>query len=181
MDHISQEAFTSINKVSNWINNYGLKGYDPYDIKSLPWVIWLISKSSKSNYTTFIRELVFEFFYNFPIISRKIFSVKPEMNAKAIGLFATSYLDLYKYSDDKANIEKANWCLDWLLKNRAPTSIGYGWGYPFDWQSTEFVPKNTPNGIVTTVVGDAFWNFYKFSNDQKYLNSVVEIARFLYS
>ena len=171
----------TINHLNHWLSGQNWKGYDPYDIKSLPWVIRLISKSRKSNYTTFIRELVFEFFYNFPIISRKIFSVKPEMNAKAMGLFATSYLDLYKYSDDNANIEKANWCLDWLLKNRAPTSIGYGWGYPFNWQSTEFIPKNTPNGIVTTVVGDAFWNFYKLSKDQKYLNSIVEIARFLYS
>ena len=176
-----QEIKTSFNKLITSVEQNGWEGYDPYDIKAVPWVISLIRKSNNSRLFTLVRELVFEFFYNFPAFSRKIFNVKPEINAKAMGLFATSYLDLYKYSEDKANIEKANRCLDWLLNNKAPTDTGYGWGYPFDWQSTEFIPKNTPNGIVTTVVGDAFWNFYKSSNDQKYLNSVVEIARFLYS
>ncbi len=176
-----QEIKTSFNKLNTWLEQNSWLGYDPYDIKAVPRVIFLIRKSNNLRLLVLVRELVFEFFYNFPTFSRKIFNIKPEMNAKAMGLFATSYLDLYKYSDDNANIEKANRCLDWLLNNKAPASTGYGWGYPFDWQSSEFIPKNTPNGIVTTAVGDAFWNFYKFSNDQKYLNSIVEIARFLYS
>ncbi len=43
----------------------------------------------------------------------------------------------------------------------------------------QLIPKNTPNGIVTTAVGDAFWAWYKYTNQKNYLEKCKEICQFL--
>lgn len=171
----------SVSGLDRWLSKNGWEGYDPYDIKALPWVLNLTKKGNSSRFWAIIRELIFEFFYTFPLLSRSIWSIKKEINPKAMGLFSSSYLDLYKITDNRKYIEKSRYCLNWLLQNKAATKTGSGWGYPFDWQSRQRIPKNTPNGIVTTVVGDAFWNYYQFSGEQKFLEECIQICRFLVS
>ena len=56
-----------------------------------------------------------------------------------------------------------------------------GWGYPFDWQSSILIPANTPNGVVTTAVGEALWQHYLLKRDKKYLDHCLEVAGFLYA
>ena len=98
-----------------------------------------------------------------------------------MGLFSSAYLDLYKINGKEVLLEKAQFCLDWLSDNAAATENGIGWGYPFDWHSKQLIPAYTPNGIVTTAAADAFWQFYKYTSDEKYLNTCLEAAKFLAS
>ncbi len=171
----------SISRLGRWLEKNGCQGYDPYDIKALPWVLNLTKKGNNSRFWAIIRELIFESFYTCPILSRKIFRIKKEINPKAIGLFASSYLDLYKITNEKEYFEKSRFYLDWLLNNKTIINNGSGWGYSFDWQSNQRIPRNTPNGIVTTAVGDAFWNFYQFTGEQKFLEECIQICKFLVS
>ncbi len=103
------------------------------------------------------------------------------VNAKAMGLFATSFLSYYTITKNEDYLLKAEECINWLITNRIETNDGIGWGYPFDWQSTKKIPAYTPNGIVTTAAGEAFWEFYKFTNDSTYLDYCIQIAGFLNS
>jgi len=179
MGEIPSDILKSVSSLDSWITQNGWKGYDPYDIKGIPWVLDLTESGNKSRFWAIIRELIFEIFYTFPVLSRNIFRVSREINPKAMGLFASGYLDLYKITDNEAFLEKSLVCLDWLTTNKISTNEASSWGYPFDWQSVMRIPRNTPNGIVTTAVGDAFWNFYQFTNDKKYLDECIRICRFL--
>jgi rhamnogalacturonyl hydrolase YesR len=96
-----------------------------------------------------------------------------------MGLFSSAFLHLYSSTGEKKYLIKAETCLNWLSGNPSETSAGLGWGYPFDWQSGVLIPAGTPNGIVTTAAGDAFWCFYRETGDQNYLDSCVKIGEFL--
>lgn len=139
------------------------------------------SSAEKWKASVILREIIFELLYTFPVLSRKLFNVKPMINAKAMGLFASSYLSYYTISKEKKHLDKAQECIDWLISNKIEQGGGIGWGYPFSWQSTRYVPEYTPNGIVSTVAGAAFWEFYKFTNEKEYLDYCVKIATFLSS
>ncbi|MBK7104717.1 MAG: hypothetical protein IPH62_05485 [Ignavibacteriae bacterium] len=169
----------SILLLDNWISQNGWTGFDPYDIKELPFIIKLTDLGNKYFFFEIIREILFELFLTFPNFSRKLLKIKPQINAKGMGLFAKSYLQLYNHFKKEEYLAKANECISWLDKNYSDKYEGKGWGYPFGWQSKKYIPKYTPNGIVTTAIGDAYWEMYKLTNDQKYLNTCKNICEFL--
>lgn len=171
----------SIKRLDLWIEKNGWSGWDPYDIKGKGWVIKLASDSKTSLFSKYLCELIYEFFYYFPLFSRRIMHIQPNVNAKAMGLFASGYLDLYKLTGEKNFLNKTEYCIEWLLKNSSNYKYGTGWGYPFDWQSNELVPKGTPNGIVTTAAGNAILEYYEFTGDERYLKICSDICRFLAS
>jgi hypothetical protein len=171
----------SLLKLLSWIDDSGLRGYDPYDIKGERKIIKLTRLGSKNALYSMLREVVFELFYTFPRLSRKLLNISQQHNAKATGLIASSYLDLYILNKNESYYSKAMNCLDWLKKNAVRVNAGTGWGYPFDWQSKELIPAGTPNGIATTVVGEAFWNHFRLSGDKESLDYCVQIGGFLSS
>lgn len=175
------EISEAIGKLLDWIEVNGWSGWDPYDIKAHRRVIRLAGKATGSKFHTYLRELVYELFYRFPVSSRKLLNIQPAINPKAMGLFSSAYLSLYRSSGNPDYLEKSAECLEWLLENPSTTEIGLGWGYPFDWQSTTLIPANTPNGIVTTAIGDAFWQHYLLYKDQKHLDHCLKVAEFLYT
>ena len=69
--------------------------------------------------------------------------------------------------------------MNWLKVNKVTKFQGFGWGYPFDWQSKMLIPTGTPNGIVTTAAGEAFWKHYQLFNDRESLDYCVRICEFL--
>ena len=169
----------SITKLDNWIKKNGWSGYDPYDIKSLPWVLKLTKLGSQNKLFEITREVTFEIFYSYPVMTRRLLGVSPQINSKGMGLFSKAYLDLYQKTGKEAFLDKSNHCLRWLTQNRETTQSGMGWGYPFDWQSDKIIPKSTPNGIVTTAVGDAYWSWYKHTGNKEYIDICVQICHFL--
>ncbi|MDO9578417.1 MAG: hypothetical protein Q7J16_11075 [Candidatus Cloacimonadales bacterium] len=179
MNEFKDKILNSIFKLDSWIECNGWSGYDPYDIKSLKWIRKIIELSNNNYALVVIREIIFEIFYSFPMISRKLTKIKPQINNKGMALLARGYLDLYRVTQKNDFLEKSKFCIDFLIKNANKKYSGFGWGYPFDWQSTSLIPKNTPNGIVSTAVGDAFWSLYEFTNEQKYLSLCKEICTFL--
>lgn len=176
-----KKILSSYSNLNKWIDKNGWKGYDPYDIKGIKSVIYLSKLGNKYKILAYVREIVFELISYFPVFSRKIVGIKPAINAKAMGLFSSAFLSLYKVTSEEVYKQKAEICIAWLLENKTETNSGWGWGYPFNWQSTKFIPANTPNGIVTTAVGDAFWKLYKTTGENNHLEACEKIASFLFS
>jgi hypothetical protein len=175
----SPSVSDALERLISWIDQNGWAGWDPYDIKGKKSVLWITAKSHSSRIFIYLRELLFEFFYQFPVTSRRIFGVKKSINPKAMGLFSSSFLLLYAITKNEKMLSRATACLDWLKSNQVVPESGIGWGYPFDWYSRELIPANTPNGIVTTTAGEAFWQFYRQTGEKEYLNTCVDIADFL--
>ena len=180
MPPISKEYIsTPLLKMDMWFRQAEYKGFDPYDIKAHKYVIGVANRRQNSMFGKIYLELLYEVFLMFPVLSRKLFRIKKAINPKAMGLLAAAYLNLSRITGENKYEDKSKEYLSWLEKNAVQKNDGLGWGYPFNWQSTRFIPANSPNGIVTTAVADAFWQYYKFTGDKHYLSVCEKIAKFL--
>lgn len=170
-----QELVTdSVNRCDNWITQNGWAGYDPYDIKGHP----LLIKPRTSWAGKVGRKVFGKLELLSPLILRWAFNIQKEINAKAMGLFAQSYLKLYQHFQREDYLAKAEDALDWLSCNYNKDYSGMCWGYPFDWQSKVFIPRGTPSSVVTSIIGDAYWDFYQYTNEDKYLDVCISICEF---
>ena len=163
----------SIDLLDSWVERNGWAGYDPYDIKGMKLFLVL----QRNRYTKIFGSSLF--LNRFPMFFRKIFRVRKDVNAKAMALFARGYLNLYRKLKDKKYLNKAVFCLNWLMENRSRGYSGFCWGYPFNWQSRIFIPKNTPSGVVTSIAAHAFLDAYEILGDKKYLNIAKSCCNFI--
>lgn len=166
------EIEQSIDLLDKWIEKNGWAGYDPYDIRGTKLFLLL----QRNKYINFGSNLLLN---RFPMFSRKVFRVKGEINAKAMALFARGYLNLYKKTGHEKYLNKALFCLNWLMENPSSGYSGFCWGYPFDWQSRVFIPKGTPSGVVTSTAAHAFLDAYEILKDKKYLNISKSCCEFI--
>jgi len=164
----------SIARFVNWQEKYGWAGYDPYDIKEIPFFI----KQNPSFFEKALRKGFYKIETFAPLFLRRLFNIKKVVNAKAMGLFADGYLNLYKATQKDMYLTRAQQALDWLSNNYSKGYSGMCWGYPFDWQSKVFISKGTPSSVVSSTVGNAYWAFYKLTNNNKYLDVCKSICEF---
>ncbi len=165
----------SLEKLLNWIEVNGYKGYDPYDAED-----YIISKEKSGNSLSEAEKNEIRFLNDTnPKLCREKYGIPPKINAKAQGLLLASYTDLYRVLNENRFLEKAKEIAEWLVQNRSGNFENYCWGYPFDWQSKVFIPMGTPSAVVTTIVGDGFWKLYKTTLEDKYLDVCNSICRFI--
>ena len=162
----------ALGKLDAWIRQNGWAGYDPYDIMGKPPFILF----SKTKYTYFA---VHKVLGRAPMGMRRLFRVKKEINAKAMALMARAYLRLFKNSGDAAYRKLALECLEWLEFNSSPNYSGKCWGYPFDWQTRVFIPKNTPSIVVSSIGAHAFLDAYEILGEKKYLDAARSTCDFI--
>jgi hypothetical protein len=173
-----QEAEDAIHKLDLWIEDNGWAGFDPYDI--LGTSLFLYMQRAKANSPVRIfRRILFSMEYRYPLLTRNLFAVLPQVNSKAMALFARGYLALFETTGEDIFREKSITCLEWLLENSSSYYSGFSWGYPFDWQSVIFIPKNTPSVVVSSIAGDAFWNAYRLLGERKYLDVCMGVCEFI--
>lgn len=174
----SEKLSNSINNLETWLDNNGLAGYDPYDIRGQNWYINLFGFQNvffkKLRGMLFLIERILP-----PYFLRKILFIKPQINAKGMGLIASAYLQRFKKTNNEKYLVKAEEVLLWLSNNYNSDYDGMSWGYPFHWQSRIFFPKGTPSSVVTGTVGDAFLDHFEITKNQDSLNKSIKIANFL--
>ncbi|MCK4396250.1 hypothetical protein KAW96_06600 [candidate division WOR-3 bacterium] len=167
-----KEVLNSFKSVEKWVNASGYKGYDPYDIKGAK-VLLCLQKNKITrtvfNMTTFVG----------PYFLRRLLNIRKTRNAKAMALFARAYLIFYRYSNDQEYLSKAKRCLNWLAKNYSKGFTGYCWGYSFNWQSRILIPKETPSGVVTSIVIDAFLDAYRVYIEKEFLDIAESSCQFI--
>lgn len=182
MDPINQMDQTKfyLNQLSNWLENNGWAGWDPYDIYDNRIGMWMakrenIFQSIANGLTSHANEF-------FPVHLRKALRVKPQINAKAMGLFAAGFLQL-EASENAPRLVNGEPgyvpCFRWLEKHKVTRFGGSGWGYPFDWRSRVLIQRNTPTVVNSAIIGDAYWFKYKYHGDKKALSESVNICKFI--
>lgn len=178
----SQRVWDSISRLDGWLERNGWAGYDPYDILGTSFFLWLQRLAPDAPLPARgLRKVLLALERYYPLTMRRLLRVKKQVNAKAMGLFARGYLNLYQATGQARFKEKALFCLEWLLANPSRGYTGLCWGYPFDWQSKVFIPRGTPSAVVSSAVGDGFWKAYQLFGDKKYLDVCESICRFFVS
>lgn len=167
-----EKVETSLKSLNNWVRENGWLGYDPYDIKGIPELIWIQKHGLLRKGFNVVAEI-------FPYTLRRIFRVKPVINAKAMVLFSRAYLNMYRHGAEEQSLKAAKECLTWLMENSRPGYSGPCWGYPFDWQTKTFIPKETPSGIVTSMAAGAFLEAYEILQNESYLDFAKGCCEFL--
>lgn len=154
----------SLEKLDQWVERAGWKAYDTFDGLSSP----------LAPLFTFNHPLLKQFWQQgvrrCAINLRPILGIKPNMSTKGMGFFAQGYLRLYEAHRDPAYLEKAKFCLRWLMENNAKQFRGYCWGNHFDYQSRGGnISKGTPTIVWTGLIGNAFVDAYEILGDPEYL------------
>lgn len=157
-------------------------GYDPYDVKGAGFFMLALAIPRHPWYSNLRRKLTLApLIYGeqfFPRVFRRLFGVKPQVNAKGMGLIAKSYFHLLAATGDKQWLERGEAILNWLLENRAANQPYPCWGYPFNWDSGVTVPAFTPASVVSVAAFDAFWEAWLQTKKKSYLETCVGICDF---
>ena len=176
--NLTKKINTSIYKLSSWLDKYTMDGvyygHDPFDTKEC------INKLKKHTLLDIPRKVLIEIdeLIN-PKIIHKLFNIKPKINPKGQGLLMYSFAHLYELEQDPQNLIKAKNIAKWLKNNSSKNYDDLCWGYPFDWHSKIFIPKDTPSTIVTTAIGDGLHKLHTITKEQKYLDDCMSICNFL--
>ena len=171
-----------LNQLFCWLENNGWAGWDPYDVYENRIGRWMMKRKNFDwRITSSLTSRANDFF---PVLLRKLLKIKPQINAKAMGLLAAGFLLLEASESTQRQINGEPGyepCFRWLENHKVTRFGGCGWGYPFDWRSRILIPKNTPTVVNSAIIGDAYWLKYKCHNDSESLLQCQNICQFIVS
>jgi len=121
------------------------KGIDPFDgLNSRVFQKTFLSR------TKIGRLFWVQLFKRSPVNLRPLMKVHPGYNAQALGIFVSSYCNLYKINKNEDYLIIIRFLLDKLVSLKIDGYSGACWGYNFDWQARAFYqPKSTPMIVPT--------------------------------
>ena len=149
-------------------------GYSKHDALNARWLEWLAGDSR-------LRRLVaIQLVTRSPLDLRGIAHVRKARNAKGLSLFARAYLARHRLTGATEDAKEARVLLDWLIEHPSTGFTGMSWGYPYPWQDVGFfAPRDFPNRVVTSFVGQALLDGYETLGEARYLDAASQAVRFL--
>lgn len=172
----SVDFFTSFGQLEAFCSQEEYKGYDPYDSLNsrLFQAVPLLSKSR------FAKLAWTQFFKRAPLNLRPLVGVPKEYNPKALGLFLTSYCNLYEIDSQSAYLDKINFFGDRILELQSKGWSGSCWGYNFDWQARAFFqPKYTPTVVATTFIACALLDAFAITKREEFYKAARSACDFV--
>ncbi len=149
-------------------------GYDPFDALRSRWLrlLPLPGKYPKIALIQLLKRL--------PWNVRPLLLVPKGHNPKGMGLFLSSYVDLYRTTAESHWLERARQIAGWLMENHSTGYTGMSWGYNFDWQSRVFfVPAGTPTIVNTTFIANAFLDLHDVTHENCFLDVARRAGEFI--
>ena len=162
----------ALHSLDNWVERNEYRAYDPFDGLS-GWLRPLaVGKLG--------RQILQQGVKRFPTNLRPLLGIRPATSSKAMGYLARGYLKLFRLLGDAAYLEKASYCLDWLLANSSPGYSGLCWGNHFEYQSRLFhLPAGVPTVVWTAHIGHAFLDAWEVTSNEKHLEAAKSICNFI--
>lgn len=150
------------------------EGYSKHDALNAVWLERLAGESRLR------RLLATQVVTRCPLHVRPMLRVRKARNAKGISLFARALLARHRMTGADRDAREAGELLDWLLVNRSVEFEHQAWGYPYPWQDVGFfAPRNFPNRVVTSFVGQALLDGYETLGEPRYLEAASDAVTFL--
>jgi hypothetical protein len=173
MRSIIRDPYEALLAIRGWGEARDWRGYDPYDGLNSPAAPLLTLR------TAFGRRLLTQAVKLSPVNLRPLLGIKPEWNAKALGLVASGYARLAAAGAQTAREQASRW-LDWLESHHSGDAEGLAWGYPFDVQTRFFrYRRGTPNTIATSFVAHAFLDAAELLGDDRCAARARSVGDFL--
>jgi len=173
---MNRQVYDSFKKLEAYCEAQEYKGYDPYDglssrvFRSLP----VIKKSRLA------RLIWIQGFKKAPFNLRWLFGISKDYNPKALGLFLSGYVSLYKLDPKNYYLDKIVYFSDKILTISTEGYSGKCWGYNFDWESRAFfLPKYTPTIVVSSFVANALLDAFEVTSDEKLLKAARSTCDFI--
>jgi hypothetical protein len=158
-------------------------GYSKHDALNARWLEQIAGR------TRVTRLAATQLVMRAPFNVRPLVGVRKARNAKGLSLFSRALLARFRMSGNERDADEARRLLDWLIAHPSPYLEltgkadglpGMAWGYPYPWQDVGFfAPRDFPNRVVTSFVGQALLDAYETLADEKYLDATAQVVRFL--
>src|ERR1700720_4238902 len=103
----------SLDQVERWVECHNYRGYEPFDGLSS----WFRPLTFGN---LFAERLLLQLIRQCPINLRPVMGVKPKESTKGRGYMAAGYLARYRTTRSSDYLGKAESCLDWLDRHKAP-------------------------------------------------------------
>ena len=103
----------SLAKLDRWVASVNWKAYDTFDGLSSPYASFCTLNHP------LLKQIWQQGVRRFPLNLRPLLGIKPHMSTKGMGFFAQGYLRRYQTHGELQFLEKAEFCLDWLIENRS--------------------------------------------------------------
>lgn len=115
-----------------------------------------------------------------PVDIRPLVGVRKARNPKGLSLFARALLARHRMTGSPDDAAQARELLDWLTDHPSAGFDGLCWGYPYPWQDVGFfAPRDFPNRVVTSFVGQAMLDGYETLHEDRYLDAATRAVSFL--
>lgn len=149
-------------------------GYSKHDALNAPW-LERIAGGSRT-----LRLVAIQSVMRSPLDIRPVVGVRKARNPKGVSLFARALLARHRAGAAQPGAVEAAQLLDWLVEHPATGFSGLSWGYPYPWQDVGFfAPRNFPNRVVTSFVGQALLDGYETLGEPRYLEAAGRVVDFL--
>lgn len=166
----AQSIHRSIYGVSRWVEEHNYQAYDPGD-GDLSFLSHLTFNKH------FLRRLLTATVLRAPFHIRPWIGIKPHTSTKGMGYMGWGYSKMHVLTKKGHYRSRAEFCFDWLMKNRSPGYSFNCWGNHFSFATRGgTIPKHTPTIVWSSLIGLAFLEAYEVFKISKYLEVAASTA-----
>ncbi|MDH4140616.1 MAG: hypothetical protein OEV43_08605 [Coriobacteriia bacterium] len=180
MSDFSRDAVRSaLEDLTAWVDRNGPAGFDPYDVLGKARFYRLTHDDRGRMRRTATARALMSARHRWPVPTRRVFGVRPAVNAKGVGLMLSARLRMERLGMP-GSLETARELAAWLALNPSRAGFpGASWGYPFHWHTRIFVPADTPSAVVTATCGQGLLDFAERTDDERAVQTARGAAVFL--
>jgi rhamnogalacturonyl hydrolase YesR len=168
-----EKIANSLERLTHWIETHDYKGYEPSD-----------------GNLSFLHPLTFEIpvferilqqvIWKSPVDIRRLVGVRPHRSTKGMGYMASGYTLLYRLQKKEEQRKHLEFCLDWLMTNRAPRYEHYCWGDSFPFSSRGGRrPAFEPTIVWSSLIGHAYLDAHETVGNVRYLEVAGSICEWI--
>ena len=163
----------SAQEVARWVEEHNYRAYDPGD-GDLSFLRYLTFSSH------FLRRLLTASVLRLPFHIRPLIGIGPHTSTKGMGYMGWGYVKMYALTGIESYRRRAEFCFDWLMRNRSTGYQHYCWGNHFSFSTRGgTIPKHMPTIVWSSLIGMAFLEASELLGNPNYLEVATSIAEWV--
>jgi len=163
----------SAQEVARWVEEHHYKAYDPGD-GDLSFLRYFTFNSH------FLRRLLTAGVLRTPFNIRPWIGISPHTSTKGMGYMGWGYVKMQALTGTENYRRRAEYCFDWLMRNRSSGYEHYCWGNHFSFSTRGgTIPRHTPTIVWSSLIGLAFLEAYEVLGNPEYLAVATSVCEWV--